>query len=75
MDVTTKISTSKSGFVPGEEVVFSVEVENLSNSTMRHSYGQIVQIITYHAQGRTQKITKVIGEIKNKGRYRDMKLI
>ena len=69
-DVTTKMSSSKSGFVPGEEVIFSVEVENLSNSTMRRSYGQIVQIITYHAEGRTQKIEQVIAEIKNEGRYR-----
>ena len=65
--VTAKISTLKSGFVLGEEIVFSVEVDNLSGSILGHSYVQLIQIIVYHAEDRTKTNKQVIARIKNEG--------
>ena len=56
--VTAKISVSKSGFVPGEDLIFKVQVENQSRISLRCAYAQLIQIFTFKAEGnaRTKKI-------------------
>jgi len=52
--ITCRCWLPKRGYLPGETLSFSAEIENLSNRNMRGSELKLVQKITYHAQSKTR---------------------
>ena len=64
--ITAKISTPKSGFVPGEEIEFDAEVYNQSNRKIDSSYVQLVQNIEHSFGPLT--IENVIAQTQKQGK-------
>ena len=56
------------GFVAGQTILFSAQVENHSGRRMLGSSVRLVQKITYHAESRTKTVKETLFEL-NRGPF------
>ena len=66
--ITVNFSIDKMGYVPGQYVVFTADVDNLSGRTMLGSKVQLVQYTKYSATGKTRIVERVLAE-KERGPF------
>ncbi|XP_023343516.1 arrestin domain-containing protein 1 isoform X2 [Eurytemora carolleeae] len=56
------IMTDRSGYVPGESIIFTAEVDNQSSKEMTNSTVQLVEKVTFKAGGHTRSTSRIIAE-------------
>lgn len=57
------ISTPRTGYVPGEAILFSAEVDNQSNKEMNGSSVHLIELVSYRAaDGQTRQERRVVAE-------------
>lgn len=61
--ISAVIHTNRTGFVPGEMIVFNAEIDNQSNRQINGSKLRLVEHVHYVTQRKTKSETKVVVEI------------
>jgi len=61
--ISAVITSNRAGYVPGEFIGFSAEVENLSNRDMSSSFLNLVETVKYRACGRSKVERRIVAEI------------
>ena len=62
--INAAIASNRTGYVPGEFIGFSAEVDNMSNRDMDGSFLNLVEIVKYKARSKTKTETRVVAEIR-----------
>ena len=62
--ISAVITTNRAGYVPGEFIGFSAEVDNLSNRKMNGSFLNLVETVTYKAHTKIKREQRVVSEIR-----------
>jgi len=60
--VSVVMHTDRTGYVSGENIVFSAEVDNKSNKEMQHTNVQLVESVTFKAGGHHKTTSRTVAE-------------
>lgn len=63
--IIASVSTDRTGFVPGEAIVFRSEIENKSDREMTCSKAKLVMQVRYHATSKTRYVNNIVNEISH----------
>ncbi|XP_045187225.2 arrestin domain-containing protein 3-like isoform X2 [Mercenaria mercenaria] len=63
--ITATVMLDRTGYVPGESVVFRAEINNRSDREMTCSSAKLVMLVLYHATSKTKKVNNVLFELKH----------
>jgi len=71
--ITVSCWLPKSGYVPGERIIFCGQIENQSASPLHSTTVQLVEKTVFKAQGKTKENSRVVGDItRNKSDNEDL---
>jgi len=62
--ISALIATNRTGFVPGELIGFSAEVDNQSTREMSGSFLNLVEVVTYRTSQKNKTEQRVVAEIR-----------
>jgi len=62
--ISALIATNRTGFVPGEMIGFSAEVDNQSTREMSGSFLNLVEVVTYRTPQKNKTEQRVVAEIR-----------
>ena len=65
--LSVDLHTDRTGYVSGENIVFSAEVDNKSNKEMQHTNVRLVESVTFQAEGRHKTTSRTVAE-QHRGR-------
>ena len=65
--ITASLHTNRTGYVSGELVQFSVEVENLADEEMDSTFLKLVEVVKFKAINREKKEVKTLTKLKRQG--------
>merc|ERR1719427_2087096 len=67
--IKIRVPTDKSGYLPGEDVIVQVEVDNESSTEIDWAEYELTRIITFKAEGRALERKNVLAETSGSGWY------
>jgi len=62
--ISAVITTNRTGYVPGELIGFSAEVDNQANKEMTGSFLNLVEVVTYKTARKNKTERRVVAEIR-----------
>ena len=66
--LSSTVNLQRTGYAPGEGILVSAEVENLSSKTMNKTEAELIQTIVFHSRRGTTKQSRTTIEVKNSSR-------
>ena len=67
--LSSTVNLQRTGYAPGEAILVSAEVENLSNKTMNKTEAKLIQTIVFHSRRGTTKESKTTVAVKHQREY------
>ena len=66
--LSSTVNLQRTGYAPGEAILVSAEVENLSNKTMNKTEAKLIQTIVFHSRRGTTKESRTTVAVKTQDR-------
>jgi len=62
--ISATVTTNRTGYVPGEQIGFTAEVDNKSTRAMDSSFLSLIETVTYHTSRKNKTETRTVAEIR-----------